>query len=134
MLRSTNISVMSERLSTPSAKKLMQNSMFNSKLPLKPVYHMSNEELDLNSLMTRARKYQVAQQFKLAIQAYSDVLEKILSGPPAQRRDVYLARSACYVAAGMPKEAVADADAAIELDQEWCSSYYQKAEAYFSNG
>lgn len=34
----------------------------------------------------------------------------------------------------MPKEAVADADAAIELDQEWCSSYYQKAEAYFSNG
>lgn len=66
----------------------------------KQVYVMNSEELDLNSLITRAKKYQVFQQYKLAIQTYTDVLEKILSGPPQQRRDMYLARSACYVAAG----------------------------------
>lgn len=47
---------------------------------------------------------------------------------------MYLARSACYVAAGQPREAVADADEAIALDHEWCTAYYQKAEAYFSDG
>jgi len=47
-----------------------------------------------------------------------------LSAPNDERRDVYLARSACYVAAGMPKEAVDDADKAIELDNESCSAYF----------
>ncbi|CAL6007362.1 Dynein_binding protein [Hexamita inflata] len=100
----------------------------------KKVEILSKDELLLKRLITEAQRHQSTQQYRLAIQAYTQVLDLIITGPVNDRRDIFLARSACYVAAGQPRDAVTDADAAIELDQDSCSAYYQKAEAYFSFG
>lgn len=95
---------------------------------------MKNDELLLKRRISEAQRHYRGSQYKLAIDNYSQALELMMSSSPEERRDVFLARSACYVAAGMPQQAVKDADAAIELDKESCSAYFQKAEAYFSFG
>lgn len=50
-------------------------------------------------------------------------------------RDIYLNRSRCYVSLGMSKEAIQDAEDAIEMEKDpFPRAYYFKGEAYFVSG